>query len=211
MSDFTQQVDVSHYEFSSYMTKNRWVSIWHQLDEILKCHPKTVLEVGKGTGILGTLLKHYGIDYKCADIDPELNPDIVASVTDLPFEDGSFDVVACFQVLEHIPFELFSDAVSQLMRVARDKVILSLPDAHTLYQYSIHIPKLGDKQISIPRPSIRQKEHHFQGEHYWEINKRGFSLPQVLSNIQRTGGIIESTYRVFEYPYHRFFILRKRI
>ena len=33
----------------------------------------------------------------------ELKPDIVGSVTELPINDGEFDVALCCQVLEHLP------------------------------------------------------------------------------------------------------------
>jgi len=49
----------------------------------------------------------------------------------------------------------------------------------------------------------------FDGEHYWEIGKIDYSLNKIVNDIQNTGFKIEKTYRVFENPYHRFFILRK--
>ncbi|MHA1380617.1 MAG: hypothetical protein ACTSRG_19795 [Candidatus Helarchaeota archaeon] len=51
--------------------------------------------------------------------------------------------------------------------------------------------------------------HKFNGEHYWEIGKAGYPLSKIIKDIQKTGFEVEKTYRVFENPYHRFFILRK--
>ena len=207
---FKKQVDCTlHYDFSRYMGKPRWSSLWHQMDEILKDQPKSVLEIGKGTGILGALLKHYGIDYQSADIDPDLKPDHVASVTDLPFEDGSFDVLACFQVLEHIPYNFFSQAVAELLRVARNRVIISLPDAKTLWQYSFHVPKKGIIRLDVPRPCLHPQKHVFDGEHYWEINKDGYLLDRVVGDMESSGVNVDKTYRVVGNPYHRFFVLVK--
>lgn len=208
--EFEKQVDSAmHYQFSRYMVKPRWASLWHQMDEILKVQPKTVLEIGKGTGILGALLKHYDIDYQSVDIDPELKPDHVASVTDLPFEDGSFDVVGCFQVLEHIPYEFFSQAVTELLRVARNRVVISLPDAKTLWQYSFHVPKKGKMRLNVPRPRLTPRKHVFDGEHHWEINKDGYPLSRIVSDIESCGITVDKSYRVDDNPYHRFFILMK--
>jgi len=208
--EFKKQVDCSsHYEFSRYMEKPRWSSLWHQMDEILKVQPKTVLEIGKGTGILGALLKHYDIDYQSVDIDPELKPDHVASVTDLPFEDDSFDVVGCFQVLEHIPYEFFVQAVTELLRVARNRVVISLPDAKTLWPYGFHVPKKGIVWLHMPRPRLHTQKHVFDGEHYWEINKDGYPLSSVVSDIESYGIAVYKSYRVDNNPYHRFFILVK--
>ena len=49
----------------------------------------------------------------------------------------------------------------------------------------------------------------FDGEHYWEIGKAEYPLNKTIGDIQKSGFKIEKTYRVFEHPYHRFFILRK--
>ena len=209
---FKKQVDdTSHYEFSRYMEKPRWASLWHQVEEILKVRPNTVLEVGKGTGILGSLLRHYNIDYQSADVDPDLKPDHIAPVTDLPFENSSFDVVGCFQVLEHIPYKFFSQAVTELLRVARYRVIISLPDAKTLWQYSFHIPKKGIIRLDIPRPRFRPQKHIFNGEHYWEINKDGYPLSDIFGAIEGCGANLEKSFRVADNPYHRFFVVVKRL
>lgn len=42
---------------------------------------------------------------------------VVADCRDLPFADGSFDAVAAFHVLEHIPAEDLGRAVSEILRV----------------------------------------------------------------------------------------------
>lgn len=206
---FKKQVDRTHYEFATYMDKQRWGSLWHQVDEILKVHPNTVLEVGKGTGILGPLLKHYGIYYQSADIDPELEPDYVTSVNDLPFKDNTFDVACCFQVLEHIPYSSFHQSVTELLRVAKKQVVISLPDAKSLWQYSIHVPTKGKIRFDIPRPQFCLPKHVFNGEHYWEINKEGYPLEDVIRLMEKCGCIVNKSYRVIEHPYHHFFVLVK--
>lgn len=49
----------------------------------------------------------------------------------------------------------------------------------------------------------------FDGELYWEINKAGYPLRKVMGEMQRARFEIKKTYRVFEMPYHRFFVLGK--
>jgi hypothetical protein len=67
----------------------------------------------------------------------------------------------------------------------------------------VHVKKL------IPLPRLRKPIHNFDGEHYWEIGKGGYPLGKIVNDIELAGFEIEKTYRVFERPYHRFFLLKK--
>lgn len=93
--------------------------------------------------------------------------------------------------------------------MSKQYVILSLPDVNRVYRIYLHIPKVGVIKKLIPLPRTRKPIHKFDGEHYWEIGKAGFPLEKVLNEIQKQGLQIQKTYRVFENPYHRLFILRK--
>jgi len=61
----------------------------------------------------------------------------------------------------------------------------------------------------VPLSRLKNPTHKFDGEHYWEIGKAEYPLSKIINEIQKAGFKIEKTYRVFENPYHRFFILRK--
>lgn len=204
-----KQVGVSHYDWNFYCDKSRWCSFWHQLDEIISLKPKSILEAGPGPGITGVVLKHLGYDYKSLDIADDLKPDYLGSVLNIPLADNSFDIIVCFQILEHIPYESFKTALNELFRVSKKHVIISLPDASIVYPQSLFIPKIGKISFSVPRP-LKPQKHVFNGEHYWEINKLETPLKRVKKDIEETGFKINKTYRVFENPYHRFFVLIKQ-
>jgi ubiquinone/menaquinone biosynthesis C-methylase UbiE len=56
----------------------------------------------------------------------------VASASDLPFEDGAFDVVVCHRLLHHLPAAADRAGVlAELARVAKRRVVLSFSDATT--------------------------------------------------------------------------------
>jgi len=204
------QVEPNHYFNRSYDTKQRFISYWHQIDEILSLDPKSVLEVGIGNGMVANYLKQKGFNVVTIDIDERLNPDKVGSVLSIPFPKEFFEVLACFEVLEHLPYEDFAKAISEIYRVSIKHVVLSLPDSTRAYRFNVQIPKIGELKILIPLPWLKPPKPEFNGEHYWEIGKGGYPLSRIINDIQRAGFIIEKTYRVFEHPYHRFFILRKR-
>jgi SAM-dependent methyltransferase len=202
-----KQVDKSHYAFSKYITKQRWASMWHQLDEVLKLEPKRVLEVGPGPGVFKAMATLFGVHVETLDIDPELKPDHVASVFDMPFEDSSFDVVCAFQMLEHLPFDQSLQAFREMSRVASRAIVMSLPDADTRWPMSIYLPKVGPVAFSVPRPRLRRPKHVFDGEHHWEIGKAGCPLKQVVAALAGNGIVkLDYTFRVHEHPYHRFFV-----
>ena len=204
-----KQVDKDHYKFSEYITKARWASVWHQLDEVMKFKPARVLEIGPGPGIFKSAAKTLGLNVETLDVDPELNPDYVASIFSMSFKDNEIDVVCAFQVLEHLPYDKSLKAFAEMVRISKTGVVISLPDAKRVWPVTMHIPKIGVANMLIPRPFLRLQTHDFDGEHYWEIGKKNYPLNKIINDINLSGFTILKTYRIIELKYHRFFILKK--
>lgn len=203
------QTDATHYDHS-YDTKARLASYWHQIDEVLRFQPRTVLEVGIGSGFTTSSLRREGIDVTTLDVAEDLNPTIVGSVRSIPMSDNCIDIALCCQVLEHLPFSEFANAFSELYRVATKGVIISLPDQERCLRVSVrtelHVFKHGIRDF--PRhPKHRPKNIGVQ--HYWEIGCYDIGLADVLQKINQVTGKPPRTYRVFENPYHRFFVASK--
>jgi len=194
-----------HYQFERYMTKARWISFWHQLDEINKLHPDRVLEIGPGPGLFKSIAGSLGIVVETLDLSPDLQPDFVASATTLPFADSSYDVVCAFQMLEHIPYEESLRAFAEMARVARKQVVISLPDAQILWRYRFHLPVFGAVNFSLPSPRLQLPVLQQNDEHYWEVNVRGYPLSRISEDFSKLMPLTK-TYRVPENPYHRFFV-----
>lgn len=203
------QVDCAHYFNSSYDSKERFISYWHQINEIIKFNPKKILEIGIGNGFVSSYLKERDLNVVTLDIDAKLMPDVVGSVLNMPFSDNSFDLIACFEVLEHLPYSSFPTAIKELFRVSKYHVIISLPDTSRAYRFNLQIPRIGEIRKLIPLPRIRRPKHYFNGEHYWEIGKADYTLEKIISDIRGGGFKIEYMFRVFENPYHRFIKLVK--
>ena len=203
------QIEPSHYFKPSYDTKKRFISYWHQITELIQLKPSSILEIGIGNGLVSNYLKQRGYNVTTMDIDPRLNPDVTASIDFIPFMDESFDVVACFEVLEHLPYEKFTISLKELHRVSQRYVVLSLPDATLAYPLYIYVPKIGEIRKLIQLPRLRTPKHVFDGQHYWEIGKAGYTPERITKDIKRVGFTLIKTYRIFEVPYHRFFVLKK--
>ena len=198
-----------HYYRPSYDSKGRFNSYWHQIDEAVSLVPRNVLEVGIGNGFVSKYLKERGVNVKTLDIDYRLSPDIIGSVLDMPFSNEAFNVVSCCEVLEHLPYSEFRNALGELARVSQKFVILSIPDVTTSYRFNIEIPRLGPIKKMVTHPFHRAIRHIYDSEHYWEIGKISYSLRKIIKDIRTSGFDVIKTYRVFENRNHRFFLLVK--
>lgn len=204
-----KQVNKDHYNFNGYMSIARWGSLWHQMRVVASLDVQKILEIGPGPGLFKLLVGNIGYHVETVDLDPDLKPDHVASATELPVDSGSFDLACAFQVLEHMPFEIALSALDEMARVSSKYVVISLPDSRRTWRYLAHLPRLGERNILVPRPQVSVPSHQFDGEHYWEIGKRGFDLGAVISAFHASKRVeLTRTFRPFENPYHRFFIFR---
>ena len=43
-------------------------------------------------------------------------------IENLPFEDNSFDLVLCCEVLEHLPDDIYQDALKEIQRVSNEYI-----------------------------------------------------------------------------------------
>lgn len=202
------QVSSNHYLNAGYDHKARWISYWQQIHEVMNVKPQNVLEVGLGSGVTAGYIKARGVELKTLDIDESLRPDYAGSVIAIPLQGGSFDVVCAFEVLEHLPFSDFSSALREMARVSRKYVIISVPDSrHTLLRLTLKIPLLP--QIDRLLKINSWKEHKFDGQHYWEIGKRGYQLSRIRAAIKSIGLGLVNDYVTTDCPTKHFFILSK--
>lgn len=214
MSNITQakQVDSSHYAFADYMDKKRWISTWHQVYEVLRVEPAKVLEIGPGLGLFKSVATIYGVHVETFDIDPDLKPDHLGSVFEMPFEDGEFDAVCAVQMLEHLEFEQALLAVSEMARVSAKALIISLPEATKRYPIQVTVPRLGLKNWHVPYPHLKPIPNSFDGQHYWEIGKDGFSVRRIVAAFAISAGmVLDREFLVPENPRHRFLIYKRKL
>jgi SAM-dependent methyltransferase len=107
--------------------------------EIVALAPESFLDAGCGEGFVARRVLRAMPDLMLTGCDVSEGALAIAadtvpsarfvpgSVTDLPFPDDAFDVVGCFEVLEHLPGDLPRQALREMARVARRAVVLSVP------------------------------------------------------------------------------------
>jgi len=187
-------------------------SFAHQTEAVLAFDPESVLEVGPGPGIVTHALRTAGVEVRTLDVEPTLKPDILASVTEIPRDGGSFDVVMCCQVLEHLPFEQFVPALAELRRVSKRGAVISLPDITPAYFVRANLPGLRRRAIACSRtrrnpPAVVPGNRFEKDGHYWEIGVRGTQPNDVRRAIAESGWTITREFRTPEFLYHHFFVL----
>lgn len=206
MDTFAKQVDKSAYNFARYCGEDRWASYHAQLTLIIGARPSSVLEVGMGDGVIAEYVKrNTEIQYTSVDIADDVGADVIGSITKLPFGDKSFDVVCAFEVLEHLPFEQLNTALSELARVARTHVFLSVPHFGPPVKLSFKLPFLPEIRIAFK--ILIPITHMFNGQHYWELGKRGYSTRRIRKHLSQFF-TIEKEFVPFGNQYHHFFVLR---
>jgi len=200
------QVNKTHYNFNKYVDKDRWMSYYYQIGLINKLNTKNILEIGAGINFLKKYFSDIKINYKTLDIAKELNPDILGSVTKIPLKANSFDLVCAFQVLEHLPFNKFEKCLKEMLRVAKKDILISLPyNRIQFFKFELKIPLIPKIHIVFNLP-LFFKKFKFDGEHYWEIGAKGYSLRKIKKIMGRYFKIKEIIHP-YENKYHLFFIL----
>ena len=87
---------------------------------------------------------------------------MLGDICGMPFADNSFDTVVCISTLEHLPPSYQQRAVREIVRVAKEKIIVtadpegsSLPE-HLAQAFSIYAVELGEK-VEASDPLVNGK------------------------------------------------------
>ncbi|WP_374455359.1 class I SAM-dependent methyltransferase [Nocardioides sp.] len=159
---------------SSLRREGYW---WHRartdlLGAVMGPHlatPRRTLDVGSAdapsVGWLRGAHQHVSLDLFPAGLVP--GQGVVGSATDLPFADGTFDVVSAFDVVEHCADD--ARAVAELVRV---------------------LAPGGRMLLSVPAYSWAWSDHDVQAGHH-----RRYTRPQLVGLVESAGmRVLRATY-----------------
>jgi SAM-dependent methyltransferase len=80
------------------------------------------LDVATGGQHVARRLREEGAKVVTVDPAPGMEPDVISRAEEIPFADGSFDVVVCRIAAHH--FDDVAEAVREMARVTRDRVVV---------------------------------------------------------------------------------------
>ena len=107
-----------------------------RIENVLRLIPATggasALDVGTRDGYFSKILAEkydsvIALDLKKPSIDVKNVRCVQGNVTCLQYEDNSFDLVLCTEVLEHIPQNLLEKACAELSRVSKKYLLIGVP------------------------------------------------------------------------------------
>ncbi len=121
--------------------------------EIIKIIPsdtKSILDVGCGNGFFVNTLSNtfsnrfnrvIGLDPSKEALKYVKTEKTCGTITELPFENESFDLVTSLEVLEHLPHEDYNRGISELKRVSRKHIIITVPNNQDLKTSLVMCPQ----------------------------------------------------------------------
>jgi SAM-dependent methyltransferase len=185
-------IDTSNYLKHTHANpiQRRLIGRFHRVivRKIAELSPTSFLDAGCGEGFVAEILLRQFPGLRLTGFD--FNPESVAvatarvpsatfqtaSIFEIPHPDRSFDVVGCFEVLEHLPDP--ASALRELARVSNRAVVLSVP--HEPYFCLANVVR--GKNLNV-RPRGSDPDHR----NFWTRRAFGDFVNQSL-DVQWLGG-----------------------
>jgi SAM-dependent methyltransferase len=144
----------SYYENPSLWVPERFATLYTQRVKLaldwIPSDVRSALDVGCGNGIftnqlIATKSAHLviGVDRSLTALKYVYPNRGQADINRLPFRDHGFDIVVAMEVLEHIPYRLYTQSLAELVRVAKKYILITVPYNENRAFKSVICPECG--------------------------------------------------------------------
>ncbi len=200
---------LSSYGFNSWQWEPFFFQI-NKVNEILALNvggeQRNIIEIGRGSGFVNAILNELGYNAESLDINVNLRPTYVGDISDEKFKhDMRYDLVLCAEVLEHVPFERFDTCIKNIADMADDMALITLPNYVSPFRFQI---SLNGRSVAFLLKRIIKKKM-FKA-HYWELNYADYCTNEQITRHLNKYFIILEEGMVKEFPYHYYYVLKKR-
>lgn len=135
--------------------------------ELIPSTVTSLVDIGCGNGVFLSYLTEnmpqidlMGVDRSETALKFVSTKKTLADINDLPFADLSFDCVSCLEVIEHLPVQIYWESLSELARIAKDYIIVSVPynekleESHnqcpackSIFNFELHLRSFNEEAI----------------------------------------------------------------
>jgi hypothetical protein len=196
----------------------------------LRANVSSILELGPGSGFFSTTTRMLGYSTSTADIDPDYNPDYLGDIRKIEIPE-KFDLVASFEVLQHLPFEDAGEMIKKLADLSNKYVFLSVPSRVHYLRIGLALPafltprRLGMNWLygwrsklitwewprrSYPPAETWAEREDYWKPHYWEAGRKQYPKKRFLAEVENAGLEILWTRHNPDHPHHFFVMAQKR-
>ncbi|MBL4902421.1 MAG: methyltransferase domain-containing protein [Desulfocapsa sp.] len=159
---------------------------------------ESILDAGCGSGTLTNSVRGYtitGVDRSRAALKHYQHKQVHGSLDNLLcFDDDSFDLVVCSDVLEHLPVDIYSKTINELKRVSKKYILIISPNnedleanqgkcinCSTVFHINYHIRSLGvEAIITLFRDDYAPLVYTYFGEPWSSDPPQKYSLKRSL-------------------------------
>lgn len=221
-------IDYKHIQINFKTLQSHLMQIY--LTSMLKV--EKVLEIGKGTGFVSSILNNY-CNLTTLDFNKDNNPDLIVDITNSKqldtLKDNFYDLILICEVLEHIPYEKIDGILKILKKKTKKYLIISVPNQGAYFNLTLFYHGLSRLGINILKKIVlifstkigntisklhyrfrnRYKKFIFQGSHCWELGIDQYNVKTFKILLNKYFTIIKDG-RLREQPWHHFFILKRK-
>lgn len=226
---FSKYMETTKWKFLNKKIANSYMIQYSTISKLLKEKVDTakILEVGPGGKLTASVLKGLGFNYLTLDAQEDVSPDICCDIKEFKGSDyeNQFNLIAAFQILEHIPYENAIKALSEFKSASSEYIFISVPYHHRWLKLDMkagHKSFIGKalKRMStlkiFERPNTPNRKYREEfisrypyAVHFWEIGRGGLSLKKFIADVEsRVGVKLVDSFPNEIHPYHYYFVFK---